>query len=80
MNIKTLNEIAVGNMALVKKVNSTGDIRRRLLDIGLTPGTKIESVLKSSYGGLVAYKIREAMIAIRDEDAKNIMVEEAIYE
>ena len=71
----TLKDIKVGNTAIVKKVIAVGSINRRLLDIGLTPGTKVESVLENPGKNLIAYMIRGALIAIRDEDAQNILVE-----
>lgn len=71
----TLDNSKPGSCFLVKKINSTGDIRRRLLDIGLTEGTKIENVLASPFGDPMAFLIRGALIALRNDDAKNIVVE-----
>lgn len=45
------------------------------MDIGLTPGTIIERVLENFSGNLSAYMIRGALIAIRNEDASEIVVE-----
>ena len=49
---------------------------QRLLDLGLTKETKIVPVHRSPTGSLTAYKICEAVIALRDEDTKNIMAYE----
>ncbi len=80
MSIKTLRDTNVGDIVKVKKVTSTGDIKRRLLDIGLTPGTKIENAFKNPFGDIAAYEIRGALIAIRDIDSRNILVEEVSYD
>lgn len=71
----TLNNSQLGNRLLVKKINSQGDIRRRLLDIGLIEGTEIENVLISPFGDPMAFLIRGAVIALRNDDSKNIVVE-----
>lgn len=72
---KKLSELEIGNKATVLSLNDYGNIRRRLLDIGLIEGTEVECVLKSPFLDPVAYFIRGAVIALRKEDADNIIVE-----
>ena len=72
----SLKDLEVGQKAIVDKLEIDGSIKRRLLDIGLTPGTVVESTLSNPGGNLVAYMIRGALIAIRDDDAKKILIEE----
>ena len=73
--MKTLNEIMPGGFATVKEIITDGDMRRRLLDIGLIPGTQVECIGKSPGGDPKAFLIRGAVIAIRAEDAAGIAVE-----
>lgn len=75
MNELTLNTIPVGKACRVKKLLTNGSMRRRLLDLGLIEGTKVECLAKSPAGGMRAYFIRGAVIAIRNEDSKNILIE-----
>lgn len=49
-----------------------GHLKRRLLDLGVIKNTKIKPVFKSISGNPIAYEIRGSVIAIRNEDAKNI--------
>lgn len=49
-------------------------MRRRLLDVGLVEDTKVECVGRSPGGDPSAYLIRGAVIAIRSEDSRGIMV------
>lgn len=72
----TLDNLKIGKSAKVLKINNTGSIRRRLLDIGLTEGTIITAELASPFNDPIAYRIRNALIAIRKDDSKNIIVEE----
>ena len=69
----SLSDIAVGQSAIVKKLVSGGSIRRRFLDIGLVPGTKVTCLMKSPCGDPTAYLIRGAVIAIRQKDAADIL-------
>jgi len=56
-------------------IENNGDIKRRLQDIGLIPGTVVTCVQKSPCGDPVAYLIKGALIAIRCEDSDKITVE-----
>lgn len=69
-----LNDIIPGQTAVIKQLNINGSMRRRLLDIGLIDGTKVECVGKSVLGDPSAFLIRGAVIAIRSEDCKNILI------
>ena len=48
--------------------------RRRLMDLGILPGTSIEAVLRSPSGDPTAYRVRGATIALRREQADLIRV------
>ncbi len=76
MNTLTLDKLKIGSNGIIKKINNLGSIRRRLFDIGLIEGTKVKSVLTSPGKDPIAYFIRGCLIAIRNEDAKKIEVEE----
>lgn len=72
----TLDNLKIGSHAKVKEIKIEGSIRRRLLDLGLVPGTIISAYIESPFKDPVAYKIKNALIAIRKSDSKNIIVEE----
>lgn len=71
---KTMNKMKKGDKARVKQLDINGLMRRRLLDIGLIEGTKIECLQKSPLGDPCAYLIRGAVIALRSEDSKLIQI------
>lgn len=77
--IQCLNDIKPGHRARVKELTSTGSIRRRLLDIGLVEDTEVECLGKSPLGDPCAYLIRGAVIAIRSEDCRDILVQPLSY-
>ncbi len=70
----TLNDIKVGESAFVVRLLAHGSMRRRLLDIGLTQGARVECVGQSPSGDPRAYLICGAVIAIRSEDCRDIII------
>jgi len=52
-----------------------GAQRRRLLDLGVVPGTRIVAELDSASGDPIAYRIRGALIALRRQQAEWIEIE-----
>ena len=71
---ENLNSIDVGEHAEIAELLTQGSMRRRLLDIGLTPDTRVECVGKSPAGDPRAFLIRGAVIAIRKEDCEEILI------
>ena len=71
---ETLADVVVGEKAIVLKLQCEGAYRRRLLDLGLVPGTEVRAAMKSPLGTPIAYDIRGSIFALRLEDASNIVV------
>ena len=72
--IITLDDINPGEKAYIKELKAKDGMRRRLLDIGLVRGTIAECIGKSPLGDPKAFYIRGAVIALRSEDLKEIIV------
>ena len=73
-NTCSLSDIKVGAKAVVERLETHGTMRRRLLDIGLCNGTVVECVGRSPMGDPKAYLIRGAVIAIRANDGRGVIV------
>lgn len=74
-NTIPLHLLPCGKLARVKELLSSGNSRRRMLDLGLIAGTLIQSLRRSPSGDPTAYEIRGAIIALRSEEASQILVE-----
>jgi ferrous iron transport protein A len=72
----TLDKLKIGHTAVVTGVRNQSTERRRLYDLGITPGTPIENVMPSPLGDPIAYRVRSAVVALRREQAQLIDVEE----
>ena len=70
----TLDNLKPGETCVIKKIKDSSKIKRRLLDIGLIPGTIVECILSSPSNDSLAYLIRGTTIAIRKVDSKEIEV------
>ena len=71
-----LDALGIGKAARVERLLLQGAERRRLLDLGLVPGTIIEGRIRSPLGDPVAYQVRGSVIAIRKRQAEQIEVVE----
>jgi len=71
----TLNELGVGGSAKIIKVNGSGALRDRLLDMGLTPRTKVMIRKMAPMGDPMEVSLRSYALTLRIDDAKNIEVE-----
>lgn len=75
--LRTLDQLAPGESAIVVELASAGPNRRRLMDLGILPGTRITAALRSPLGDPTAYDVRGALIALRRAQAHEITVEPA---
>ncbi len=74
MKIENLNQLPLNKSGKINKIECDGGIKRRLLDMGLVKGTEIMPILISPSGDPRAFLVRGTIIAIREEDAKNIKI------
>lgn len=70
-----LSNAAIGTKVKVISLQATGLLRRRMLDLGLVPDTEIDVIRQSPLGDPIAYGIKGAQIALREEEAKHVVVE-----
>ena len=69
-----LNTLCPGEIAIVKSLNSSGALRRRLLDMGIVEGSRVECLGMSPGGDPKAVLVRGAVLAIRGQDCRDIMI------
>jgi len=70
----TLDQLRPDAVATVVGLTNAGVERRRMLDLGILPGTRVEVVMQSPLGDPVAYRIRGATVALRRDQARQIRV------
>ena len=70
----TLSQLPPGCTATIRLLSAQGAIRRRLLDLGFTEGSKVKAIRRSALGDPTAYLVRGSLIALRVEEASLIQI------
>ncbi len=74
--IVTLDQLPAGQSAEIESVGGQGELRCRLLDMGLIPGTKVSVVKIAPMGDPMELMLRGYSLTIRKEDASRITLKE----
>lgn len=74
-NTIPLSQLKTGQSGTVVDLRSSGLERRRMMDLGIVPGTRVVAELASPLGDPVAYRVRGATIALRQQQAQLVLVE-----
>lgn len=69
-----LSALSRDECAYISKVNGQPDMVRRLSELGFLPGTGVCCELISPAGFPAAYRVRGALIALREKDADMVIV------
>lgn len=72
----SLDSLQPGRSGIIRSVGGEGALRRRLLDMGLTPNTPVMMRKVAPLGDPMELFLRNYELTIRKEDAKNIEIEE----
>ncbi len=70
----TMDMVKVGKSRTIKSIGGTGVLRRRLLDMGLTPRTTVELIKIAPMGDPLVLKLRGYELTLRKEDAVHIQL------
>ncbi len=70
----TLNDVPVGNSCTVVRLNDSGEIRRRIMDMGITKGARISVQKSAPLGDPIDVTVRGYHLSLRRSDAANIEV------
>jgi Fe2+ transport system protein FeoA len=69
-----LAELAAGAVAVVSHVGGRGSFRRRLMELGILPGTRVELVSVAPLGDPLELLVRGASLSIRKNEALEVEV------
>ncbi|WP_122638423.1 MULTISPECIES: FeoA family protein [unclassified Romboutsia] len=70
----TLKDLNPGQSGIVKSIGEKGPIRRRLMDMGVTPGVKVEVIKVAPLGDPIEINIRGYELSLRKDEAQNIVL------
>ncbi|WP_326911011.1 FeoA family protein [Sedimentibacter sp. MB31-C6] len=72
----TLDSIKPGHGGIIASIGGQGILRRRLLDMGLTPNTRVEVRKVAPMGDPIELFLRSYVLTIRREEASKIELKE----
>lgn len=71
-----LKDMAIGSKGRVKSMNtSTPEYRKRLLMLGVTPGSTLEVIRVAPLGDPIELRIRGCLITVRKDEAEILDIE-----
>ena len=71
---RTLDHLVNGESAQVTQVLVQGKIKRRLVEMGITPGTRVTVTKRAPLGDPIEISLRGYKLTIRRQDAQGIRV------
>jgi len=75
VNQVPLHELGVGKRGIVVRVGGRGPAKRRMLDMGLVPGSEVKVVRVAPLGDPVEFEVKGYSLSLRKSEASDIIVE-----
>ncbi|HUU80386.1 MAG TPA: FeoA family protein [Acidobacteriota bacterium] len=70
-----MREMSDNQKGVIKKISATGDMGRRLREMGLIPETLVQIQGRAPLKDPVAVKVKDFVLTLRNNEASNILVE-----
>jgi len=75
MTIKTLSEMRIGEHGRISKIGGSGQVHRRILDMGVIPPAVVVVERIAPMGDPIWIRLRGYQLSLRKEEAINVHVE-----
>ena len=72
--VSTLKDLKPGQKGCVHHIAAEGLMRRKLMDMGVTPGVEIEVNKMAPFGDPMEVRLRGYALSLRKQDAENILM------
>jgi len=71
----SMDQLLPGELAVITDVSGRGSFRRRLLELGVLPGTSVTRTGQAPLGDPLSFRVRGAVLCLRRQEASTIAVE-----
>lgn len=71
---RSLDQLESGRSGVITRVEGTSVLTRRLLELGLVPGTRVEVLRRAPLGDPIELRLRQVHLSIRRADAAAVHV------
>ena len=75
--MRSLRDLKVGESGVITKNGTSGALKQRFMDMGITKGVKVEVIKIAPLGDPIEVEIRGYNLSIRKDDAEKITIQEA---
>ncbi len=75
VNMKALSELQVGARGKVARIAAQGAVRRRMLDMGITPGAEVSVKGVAPFGDPMEVLIKGYSLSLRKDEAADVFIE-----
>ena len=75
--MRSLHDLAPGTRARLESIGGERSFRRRLMEMGLLPGTLVEVVRNVDVGGVLEVEVRRCRVTLRRSEARELFVGDA---
>ncbi|MBF0300036.1 MAG: ferrous iron transport protein A [Oligoflexia bacterium] len=72
---KTLNKLIPKERGIVKSLDGKEQLIKKLLNMGITPGSELSIVRLAPLGDPIVIKVKGYLLSLRKEEAKHILLE-----
>ena len=72
--VMTLADVAVGEACTVSRLSGSGQVRRRIMDMGITKGTSVFVRKVAPLGDPIEVTVRGYELSLRKSEAESIVV------
>ena len=73
--VKYLSDLKPKDKGIIKKIEAKGNLKSKLLDMGILPGSKFEIIKLAPLGDPIDIKIKGYHLTLRKSEASQISVE-----
>ncbi len=77
---KTVNDLKIGEGGIVTALGCSGALRRRIIDMGITPGAHVIMRKEAPMGDPIEINVRGYELSIRRSEAKEIEITPEVAE
>lgn len=74
MTSTSLDHLTIGEQGRITGLTGAGDVRRRLMEMGLTPGTLLRVVRFAPLGDPIDVEVRGYHLSLRKHEAGQVML------
>ena len=77
--LPTLDQLAIGDSAVVHRVDCAPRVGCRLMEMGLLPGTRVEMVRRAPFGDPLEIRLRGYLLSLRRSEASGVALRPDAY-